>query len=197
MNKYIISILVIASAMTISAVSAESGTTSTGTTSTGTTATGTTSTGTTNTGTTTGTGIKCTTASGVTQADNQAALLAAQQAFSAEIARLVSVKQAAYSGTQTLTGTARVEALKTANVAFRTGFQATLKTLSIVKRDKRSNHQEIRECRVEKKEVKKEEKEDKKEHKEEVKSQVKALKDRIKELKVKREDSRGQSTGRR
>jgi predicted nuclease with TOPRIM domain len=104
------------------------------------------------------------------------------------------MKQAAYSGAQTLTGTARVEALKTANVAFRTGFQATLKTLNTVKRDKRSNHQEIREC---KKEVKQEKHEDKKEHKEEVKSQVKALKDRIKELKEKRDEARGQSTGRR
>jgi hypothetical protein len=187
--------------MTMSAVSAETGATSTGTTSTGTTATGTTatgttatgttstgttSTGTTNTGTTTGTGVKCTTASGVTQADNQAALLAAQQAFSVEVARLVSVKQAAYSGAQTLTGTARVDALQTANVAFRTGFQTALKTLSTVKRDKRSNHQEIRECREDKKEVKKE-------HREEVKTEVKSLKDRIKELKTKREDSRGHS----
>ena len=182
MNKYIISsILVIASAMTMSAVSAETGATSTGTTSTGTTATGTT-----NTGTTTGTGVKCTTASGVTRSDNQAALMAAQQAFSVEVARLVSVKQAAYSGAQTLTGSARVEAMKSANVAFRTGLKAAQKTLSAVKRDKRSNHQEIRECREEKKEVKKE-------HREEVKAEVKSLKDRIKERKDKREDSRGHS----
>jgi predicted nuclease with TOPRIM domain len=104
------------------------------------------------------------------------------------------VKQAAYSGAQTLTGTARVDALQKANVTFRTGFKAAIAKLSAVKRDKRSNHQEIREC---KKEVKQEKHEDKKEHKEEVKSQVKALKDRIKELKDKREDSRGRSGDRR
>jgi chromosome segregation ATPase len=118
------------------------------------------------------------------------------------------VKQAAYSGAQTLTGTARVDAMKSANVAFRTGFKAALKTLNTVKRDKRSNHQEIRECkkdhredkkdhREDKKEEKKDDREDKKEHREEVKSQVKSLKDRIKELKEKRDEARGQSTGRR
>lgn len=170
--------------MTMSAVSAESGTTSTGTTSTGTTATGTTA---------TGTGIKCTTASGVTQADNQAALLAAQQAFSIEIARLVSVKQAAYSGAQTLTGSARVEAMKSANVAFRTGFKAAIQKLSAVKRDKRSNHQEIRECREEKKEVKKEQQEERKEKREEIKTEIKSLQERMKALREKRDEARGHS----
>jgi hypothetical protein len=100
-------------------------TTSTGTTSTGVTSTGTTGTGTTGTGTT-GTGVQCNTGMVVS---NQAILMAAQLAFSTEIARLVSVKQSAYSGAQTLTGTARVDAIQSANIAFRTGFQAAIKTL--------------------------------------------------------------------
>ena len=158
------------------------GTTGTGTTGTGTTGTGTTGTGTTGTGTT-GTGVNCNT--GSTVQANQAALLAAQQIFSTEIARLVAQKQTAYSGAQTLTGTARVTALQSANVAFRTGFMTAIKKLNAVKQSNRAHHSDIREC---KKEVKKIEKNEKKEHKEEIKSQVKSLKDRIKELQQSRKN---------
>ena len=77
----------IASILLVPALFAD--TTGTGTT----TSTGTTSTGVTSTGTT-GTGAQCNT--GIAQV-NQAALLAAQQAFSTEVARLVGVKQSAYS----------------------------------------------------------------------------------------------------
>jgi hypothetical protein len=196
MNKYIISILVIASAMSLSTVSAESG--ATVTTATGTTvSTGTTATGTTATGTTTGTGVKCTTGSGVTRVDNQEAIMAAQQAFAREITRLVSVKQSAYSGAQTLTGSARVDALQVANTEFRSGFKAAQKTLSLAKKERKSNHQEIRECREDKREVKKEHKEEKKEKREETKAEIKDLKERIKALREKRDEVHGQSTGRR
>ena len=84
------------------------GTTGTGTTGTGTTGTGTTGTGTTGTGTT-GTGVSCNT--GSTVQVNQAALMAAQQSFSTEIARLVTQKQTAYTAALSLTGSLRLDAI--------------------------------------------------------------------------------------
>jgi len=162
MKNYII-VTAIASILTVPALFAD--TTGTGTTRTG----------------TTGTGVSCIT--GSTVQANQAALLAAQQVFSAEIARLVAQKQTAYSGAQTLTGTARVTALQSANVAFRTEFMTAIKTLNAVKQSNRAHHSDIRECKKEVKKIEEnEKKEEKKEHKEEIKSQVKSLKDRIKEI---------------
>jgi uncharacterized protein YlxW (UPF0749 family) len=130
-----------------------------------------------------------------TASGNQAALLAAQQAFSTEIARLVGQKQIAYSGAQTLTGTARIDAMKSANIAFRTGFQTAIKALSSIKQANRSHHFDVRECR---KEVKNKKHEEKKEHKEEIKSQIKDLQEKIKEIrKNNRDRASGQSSDRR
>ncbi len=175
MKNYII-VAAITSILLVPALFAD--TTGTGTT----TATGTTSTGTTGTGTT-GTGANCNTGS-VVQAD-QAALLAAQKAFSTEVTRLVAQKQTAYVAALSLTGTLRVDAIKTMNTQFRTGFIAALKALSSVKQANSSHRFDVRDCR---KEVKEERKEEKKEHKEEIKSQIKSLKDRIKELQQSRKN---------
>lgn len=174
MKNYIM-VAAIASILLVPALFAD--TTGTGTT----TSTGTTSTGVTSTGTI-GTGAQCNT--GTVQV-NQAALLVAQQAFSTEVARLVGVKQSAYSGALSLTGAAQLSTMQSANQAFRTGFQTAIKTLSSVKQANRSHQFYVRECR---KEVKQEKHEEKKEHKEEIKSQIKDLKDRIKEIQQSRKN---------
>ena len=126
MKNYII-VAAITSILLVPALFAN--TTGTGTTGTGTTGTGTTGTGTTGTGTT-GTGVSCNTGS---VQPNQAALLAAQVAFSTEIARLLTVKQSAYTTALTLTGSAQIDVMRSANQAFRTGFKSAIRTLQAVR----------------------------------------------------------------
>ncbi len=150
------------------------GTTSTGIISTGTTSTGVvTGTGTTGTGTT-GTGINCST--GTIQV-NQAALMAAQVVFSSEITRLITVKQAAYTKALTLTGSAQIDALRSANQSFRDGFQTAVKTLQSVRQSNRSNHNEFKQCKKIEKEKEKDNRDDDKDNrynrKQEIKSEIK------------------------
>jgi hypothetical protein len=152
------------------------GTTATGTTATGTTATGTTATGTTATGTT-ATGTHCMTGSGFEA--NQAALMLAQKAFSTEVARLVAEKQVAYQATLSLTGTVRFDAMKAANLKFRTGFQVAIKTFNSIKQNHKLHRFEIKDC---KKIEKDEHRDEKKEHKQEIKTEIKSLKEKIKEI---------------
>jgi hypothetical protein len=188
MKNYII-VAAIASILLVPALFAD--TTGTSTTSTGATSTGTTGTGTTGTGTT-GTGFQCNT--GTTQV-NQASIMAAQQAFSTEVARLVGVKQSAYSGALSLTGAAQLSAMQSANQAFRTGFQTAMQTLQVARQDKRSNHYEFKQC---KKEEHQEKKEIRKEYKNEIKNQIKDLKNRIQEIRKNGRDRQsGQPTGSR
>ncbi len=174
--KNYITVAAITSILLIPALFAD--TTGTGTTtSTGTTSTGVvTGTGTTGTGTT-GTGTQCNT--GTVQV-NQAALLAAQLAFSTEIGRLITVKQAAYAQAMTLTGSAQIEALKSANQTFRTGFQIAIKKLQVIKQSNKSNHSEFKQCR---KEEKRENHEERNDDRKERKDQIQVLKNQIKEIK--------------
>ena len=109
------------------------GSTSTGTTNTGVTNTGTSNTGATNTGST-GTGMSCTVGTGF-----QMNLINAQEKYSIELTRLITEKKTAYLAAMTLTGTAKVDALKAANLKFRTGHQAALKTLNTVKKEAKSS----------------------------------------------------------
>lgn len=106
---------------------------STGSTNTGTTNTGTSSTGVTNTGST-GTVTSCTVGTGF-----QLDLIVAQEKYSIELTRLITEKKVAFLAAMTLTGTAKVDAIKAANLKFKTGHQAALKIRNTVKKDAKSS----------------------------------------------------------
>ncbi|NRH20828.1 hypothetical protein HOO68_02160 [Candidatus Gracilibacteria bacterium] len=108
-------------------------TVNTGVVSTGTTNTGTSNTGTTNTGST-GTGTSCTVGTGF-----QMDLIVAQEKYSIELTRLITEKKVAFLVAMTLTGTAKVDAIKAANLKFKTGHQAALKIRNTVKKDAKSS----------------------------------------------------------
>lgn len=66
-------------------------------------------------------------------------LIVAQEKYSIELTRLITEKKTAYLAAITLTGTAKVDALKAANLKFKTGHQAALKALNTVKKDAKSS----------------------------------------------------------
>lgn len=114
------------------------GSTSTGTTSTGTTNTGTTSTGSTSTGTTaTGTTSTGTTSTGTIRcgSGNIISNLEAREVYLAEMMRLISEKKVAYQAALTLTGTAKTEAIKAANVKFRVGQKMAIEKFNLVRKE--------------------------------------------------------------
>lgn len=66
-------------------------------------------------------------------------LIVAQEKYSIELTRLITEKKTAYLAAMTLTGTVKVDAIKAANLKFKTGHQAALKILNTVKKDAKSS----------------------------------------------------------
>lgn len=137
MKKYLALYAAICATIVVPALFADTtgtgATTATGTTNTGVTNTGTSNTGTTNTGST-GTGANCTVGTGF-----QMSLISAQEKYAIELTRLITEKKTAYLAAMTLTGTAKVDAIKVANLKFKTGHQLALEALSTVKKEEKSS----------------------------------------------------------
>ncbi len=60
-------------------------------------------------------------------------MLASQEAYVRELSRLITEKKTSYTTAQSLTGTARTDALKAGNEKFRIGVKAAQKTLKSLK----------------------------------------------------------------